>query len=248
MAQGTLAARQERKVVTVLFADLVGFTSRSEQLDPEDVRAFLSPYYARLRTELERFGAPLCYASRAQMRLGHDDVAGAMADIERAVELARLAKDPQAIDPTMAIAAYEFREAGEAERSAATVDEARALFLAKQGHGSQATDALHILAWTAFPLGRGRELLEVLPDNDVPWVRAARAFATGDLREAADICASMGARSEEARDRLWLAEALVREQRRAEADIELHRVLAFYRSVGASRYVREAEALLSVTA
>jgi class 3 adenylate cyclase len=43
-------------VVTVLFADLVGFTSRSEQLDPEDVRAFLSPYYARLRTELEGFG------------------------------------------------------------------------------------------------------------------------------------------------------------------------------------------------
>jgi len=42
--------------VTVLFADLVGFTSRAEQMDPEDVRALLSPYYARLRAELERFG------------------------------------------------------------------------------------------------------------------------------------------------------------------------------------------------
>ncbi len=29
---------EERKVVTVLFADLVGFTSRAEQMDPEDVR------------------------------------------------------------------------------------------------------------------------------------------------------------------------------------------------------------------
>ena len=47
---------EERKVITVLFADLVGFTSRAEQLDPEDVRELLSPYYARLRTELERFG------------------------------------------------------------------------------------------------------------------------------------------------------------------------------------------------
>ncbi len=47
---------EERKVVTVLFADLVGFTSRAEQMDPEDVRALLSPYYARLRAELERFG------------------------------------------------------------------------------------------------------------------------------------------------------------------------------------------------
>ena len=36
-------AREERKVVTVVFADLVGFTARAEQLDPEDVRAMLSP-------------------------------------------------------------------------------------------------------------------------------------------------------------------------------------------------------------
>jgi class 3 adenylate cyclase/tetratricopeptide (TPR) repeat protein len=49
-------AREERKVVTALFADLVGFTGKAEQLDPEDVRAMLSPYYARLRSELERFG------------------------------------------------------------------------------------------------------------------------------------------------------------------------------------------------
>ena len=48
--------REERKVVTVLFADLVGFTARAEQLDPEDVRAVLAPYHERLRKELERFG------------------------------------------------------------------------------------------------------------------------------------------------------------------------------------------------
>ena len=48
--------QEERKVITVLFADLVGFTSRSEQLDPEDVRATLTPYFARLREELERRG------------------------------------------------------------------------------------------------------------------------------------------------------------------------------------------------
>jgi class 3 adenylate cyclase/tetratricopeptide (TPR) repeat protein len=48
--------REERKVVSVLFADLVGFTSRAEELDPEDVRAVLAPYWERLRTELERYG------------------------------------------------------------------------------------------------------------------------------------------------------------------------------------------------
>jgi class 3 adenylate cyclase/tetratricopeptide (TPR) repeat protein len=49
-------AREERKVVTVLFADLVGFTARAESLDPEDVAAVLRPYHERLRTELERWG------------------------------------------------------------------------------------------------------------------------------------------------------------------------------------------------
>ena len=49
-------SREERKVVTVLFTDLVGFTSRAEELDPEDVQAMLAPYYARLRHQIEQRG------------------------------------------------------------------------------------------------------------------------------------------------------------------------------------------------
>ncbi len=49
-------AREERRIVTVLFADMAGFTARAERLDPEDVRAILSPYYARLSAEIEAFG------------------------------------------------------------------------------------------------------------------------------------------------------------------------------------------------
>jgi hypothetical protein len=58
----------------------------------------------------------------------------------------------------------------------------------------------------------------------------------------------MGAVTEEARDRLWLAEALIDQNRRAEADVELQRALVFYRSVGATRYIREAEGLLAASA
>jgi class 3 adenylate cyclase len=47
---------EERRVVSVVFVDLVGFTSRAERLDPEDVRAILTPYYQRVRSELERYG------------------------------------------------------------------------------------------------------------------------------------------------------------------------------------------------
>ena len=50
------AHREERRIVSVVFVDLVGFTSRSEQLDPEDVRAILTPYHRTVRDELESFG------------------------------------------------------------------------------------------------------------------------------------------------------------------------------------------------
>ena len=50
------AAVEERKFVSVLFCDLVGFTAAAERADPEDVRARLRPYHARVRTEIERFG------------------------------------------------------------------------------------------------------------------------------------------------------------------------------------------------
>jgi class 3 adenylate cyclase len=50
---------EERKVVTVLFCDLVDFTARSDEADPEDVGAMLRPYHVRLRQEIERFGGTL---------------------------------------------------------------------------------------------------------------------------------------------------------------------------------------------
>ena len=48
--------QEERKVVSVLFCDLVGFTAASEHADPEDVRARLRPYHLRLREVAESYG------------------------------------------------------------------------------------------------------------------------------------------------------------------------------------------------
>ena len=42
--------------MSVLFCDLVGFTAASEAADPEDVRARIRPYHARLRSEIEAYG------------------------------------------------------------------------------------------------------------------------------------------------------------------------------------------------
>src|SRR5919204_2979404 len=59
LAAPAAAGGQERKVVTVLFCDLVGFTARSDRADPEDVGALLRPYHQRLRAEIERLGGTL---------------------------------------------------------------------------------------------------------------------------------------------------------------------------------------------
>jgi class 3 adenylate cyclase/tetratricopeptide (TPR) repeat protein len=47
---------EERKVVSVLFADLVGFTARADRADPEDVKALLRSYHGRAKQEIERLG------------------------------------------------------------------------------------------------------------------------------------------------------------------------------------------------
>src|SRR6266545_5572511 len=47
---------KERKVVSVLFCDLVGFTAASESADPEEVQARIAPYHARTRERIEAFG------------------------------------------------------------------------------------------------------------------------------------------------------------------------------------------------
>jgi predicted ATPase/class 3 adenylate cyclase len=91
--EAPVPAREERKVVTVLFADLVGFTSRAEQMDPEDVRGLLAPYHGHLREVLKRWGGTVeKFIGDAVMALfgapvAHED------DPERAVRAALAIRD-----------------------------------------------------------------------------------------------------------------------------------------------------------
>ncbi len=55
-AQPIAAPATERRLVTVLFADLVGFTTLSEQRDAEDVRELLAQYFDAGRDVIERYG------------------------------------------------------------------------------------------------------------------------------------------------------------------------------------------------
>jgi class 3 adenylate cyclase/tetratricopeptide (TPR) repeat protein len=87
------ASRRERKVVSVVFCDLVGFTQRAERLDPEDVEALLDPYHRHLRSVLEHYGGTVeKFIGDAVMALfgapvAHED------DPERAVRAALAIRD-----------------------------------------------------------------------------------------------------------------------------------------------------------
>ena len=69
------------------------------------------------------------------------------------------------------------------------------------------------------------------------WLDAAKAFVAGDCIGAAELYAEIGSVPYEADARL----------RSGRAD-QVRRALDFYRSVGATRYIREGEALLAATA
>ena len=49
-------SHEERKLISVLFVDLVGSTAAADQADPEDVRDTLQAFHSRSKLEIERFG------------------------------------------------------------------------------------------------------------------------------------------------------------------------------------------------
>src|SRR6478672_11731853 len=85
--------RRERRVVSVVFADLVGFTGRSERLDVEDVERFLAPYQALLGGCVDRTGGAVAkFTGDGVMAvfggvLAHED------DAERAVRCGLMIRD-----------------------------------------------------------------------------------------------------------------------------------------------------------
>jgi class 3 adenylate cyclase/transcriptional regulator with XRE-family HTH domain/tetratricopeptide (TPR) repeat protein len=87
------ALRDERRWVTVLFGDISGFTARSEQMDPEDVKFLVDQCIDRLSQEIRRFGGTV-------LRIIGDEVLAVFGaptthedDAERAVRAALALRD-----------------------------------------------------------------------------------------------------------------------------------------------------------
>jgi predicted ATPase/class 3 adenylate cyclase len=55
-AESALPAPEERRIVTIMFADITGSTPLADRLDPEDMRAILSGYFNLMTEQIRRHG------------------------------------------------------------------------------------------------------------------------------------------------------------------------------------------------
>jgi class 3 adenylate cyclase len=187
---------------------------------------------------------PVCHALRSLIRLARGDTRGAVADARRGLERAREIKDPQVVWSQLVTAGYVELKAGSRDADARLIDELGARELTSDLVLSSGVPVLELLE--AF--GLEAELPRNLSETASRFRKAAVAFVEGDYLGAAAVYANIGARVDEAHARLRAAEAFLKAGRRMEADEQLERAGAFYRSVGATRYIREAEALLRASA
>jgi len=210
----------------------------------ERIHAFV----AKLDAGEPHYLAAEVYVRRGLISAARGQFEAACVDAELAVALAREAKDHQIALGTNACAAHIFDLAGRRKDAEPLVAGFIRVLAAAEEVGFSVTDLI-TLAWTALDLGRGDELSSLLVSRERwPWARAARAYCEGRPLEAADLCASMGALPIEAYTRLRAAEQLVADGRGAEANDQVRRALAFYRSVGAAAFARRAETLLPASA
>jgi class 3 adenylate cyclase/tetratricopeptide (TPR) repeat protein len=193
---------------------------------------------AQIEQGVATYSGGTAYGYRGLIRLARDDAEGATADAEHVVEHARRAGDAQAVNPDLASAACIFTSVGNRQRADETVTEALETLRPLRHLGFGAMEA-QSLAWAALALGREAEVIGVLEREALGsvWQRAALAVAARDFHAAAEIMAGGGCKADTAFFRL---------QSGAEEDVR--RALDFYRGVGATRYIREAEELLAVKA
>ena len=199
-------------------------------------------YIAECEAGRSEYGEDAVRDTRGLIRHARGESEGASADMAAAQSLARAANEPQAWLPVLVHSALISLELGRRDKADAHINEVLA---------DPTRSFLNLvtveLATLMKALGRASELRAFLEDfsRPTPWHGAALAILDGDYARAADLLDELGIVSLSAQARLNAATAFAASGRQAEADEQLRPALEFFRSVGATRYVREAEALLA---
>jgi thioredoxin-like negative regulator of GroEL len=182
------------------------------------------------------------------VRRARGDASAALEDTERALELARSIGLQYQLYDALACRARTLLAAGRADEAGDAANELLHGW-SPQRNWTAAAGASIDLAPTLAALDRGAEFEAAMDRYETmsKWVDAGLALARGDLAGPVELYAETGSKPEEAEARLRLAASLVTAGRRHEADGELSKALAFFRTVGASARIHEAEAVLAAS-
>ncbi len=183
---------------------------------------------------------------RARVRLGRDEQALALEDATRAVELGRHAGYPEMLVPALALQARVLESAGRREEAGALAAELLSVWPERCPTSYWVAD----LAFTLRELGTSALLDEAAAAAPAAsrWLEAASAVSAGELATAAEVYAAIGSLPDEAMARLATARSALEGGRRKAADDELALALGAFHRLGATRYVRQAEALAAIPA
>jgi tetratricopeptide (TPR) repeat protein len=187
---------------------------------------------------------PTILLCRAYIFAARGEDAAAEADLELALAAIDPSGGVQAIAPNLNAAAQVNQLLGRHDRALELVDRLLDVLqsLSARAPGMRADNAA-----VFYRAGRANQWLEVITRicAETGRVWAATLVCSGRAADAAEIYAHGGQANEEAVARLLGAEQLIASGRRAEADVQLQKALAFYSRAGASRIVAQAEALLA---
>jgi tetratricopeptide (TPR) repeat protein len=207
--------------------------------DWDAAAGLLDRYLAEVESGSPHYLESVARLARAQLRYARGDTAGALEDGERSVAAGRAARDPQALAVLSSYARLLISE-GRKEEALRLIEELLQT-------GFVPFHVAYDIAWVIHEVGAESASFP-LPEQNEPWRSLVDALLQGELVEAAGRLGELGLRVDEAQARLRAARDLVAKGNRVAADEQLTRALGFFRPVGATRYVREGEALLAASA
>jgi tetratricopeptide (TPR) repeat protein len=187
-------------------------------------------------------------AMRARLRVARGDIPGGHDDSIYSLAAARRAADPQALFPALGTRAHVLVSAGELADGRALLKEFLALWEEWEERIPFVMGGETVSTWLAAGAREDlQRLFSLCKPGETLWLDAATAFVDENFDRAVEVYAQFESATDVAIVHLNAAEHFVAEGRRAEADVHLQPALAFYRSVGATFYIRQAEALLAAT-
>jgi tetratricopeptide (TPR) repeat protein len=181
--------------------------------------------------------AAYIYAARAED-------AAAVEYLELALAAIEPRGDVQAVAPSLNTASQVYELLGDHDRAVVLIDRLLDLLRTTTARSPAIRGENAVAFYRAGSADKWLELAR-LKFAETGRVWAATLVCSGKAADAAEIYAQIGGAGEEAAVRLLGAEQLIAAGRRAEADVQLQKALAFYSRAGAPRIVAQAEALLA---